>query len=211
MQQRQKKKMEKIKQGRQQKQQGIFVPKAMQHRQVDGEDHAGKAVEAAARDTYVQSNAAAARERDDENHAQTSVSNDQVTTVESERRVQNATTAATRERKEDQSNTTAGVQEVNEEGRLTAAAANKKEDPASRKTDVDEENEEILALIKERRTIKKEDKDRIREVSKMSKNASETKWAKRQQKTARILEEMKGTKKTLPTSKQQKEESSFQR
>ena len=89
MQQRQKKKMEKIKQGRQQEQQGIFVPK---------------------------SNAAAARERDDENHAGTSASNDQVTTVESERRVQNAIAVATRERKEDQSNATAGVQEVNEEG-----------------------------------------------------------------------------------------------
>ena len=37
--------------------------------------------------------------------------------------------------------------------------------------------------------------DRIREVSKMAKNASETKKGKKQQQTiARILEEMKGTK-----------------
>ena len=87
---------------------------------------------------------------------------------------------------------TEGTQEITEEGRVTAAAANKDEDPASEKSETEGEDEEILAFITDRKTLKKEEKDRVGEVSK--KCIRDKKRSKRQKKITKILEEMKGTK-----------------
>ena len=58
-----------------------------------------------------------------------------------------------------------------------------------------DKDEEILALIQERRTIKKDERERIREVSKKIKKCiREKKRTARQEKIQKILEELKGTK-----------------
>ena len=51
---------------------------------------------------------------------------------------------------------------------------------------------EILRLIEERRSTPKEEKQRLKELSKSIKNASEKKRMKRQQDIQRIFEEFKG-------------------
>ena len=85
---------------------------------------------------------------------------------------------------------------------VTAAAATdaQKEaaatdEAASGKKEAVDKDEEILAFIHERKTIKKDEKERIREVSKKIKKCiREKKRTARQEKIQNILEELSGTK-----------------
>ena len=67
----------------------------------------------------------------------------------------------------------------------TSAAANKNEECLDK-------DAEILRLTEERRSMPKEEKQRLKDLSKSIKNASEKKRMKRQQDIERILEEFKG-------------------
>ena len=105
---------------------------------------------------------------------------------------------------------TEGAQEITEEGRVTAAAANKDEDPASEKSETEGEDEEILAFITDRKTLKKEEKDGVGEVSKKCiRDKKKVETTKENHKNSRRNERDK--KHCQHQSKQQKEESSFQR
>ena len=86
-----------------------------------------------------------------------------------------------------QNNRSASVFENdNKEARVTTTAAAKKNEECLDKDD------EILRLIEERRSMPKEEKQRLKDLSKSIKNASEKKRMKRQQDIERILEEFKG-------------------
>ena len=74
----------------------------------------------------------------------------------------------------------------NKEAHVTAFAAAKVSE------DFPNENAEILRLIEERRSTPKEEKQRLKDLSKCIKNAPEKKRKKRQQDIQRILEEFKG-------------------
>ena len=66
---------------------------------------------------------------------------------------------------------------------------------------------EIQRLIEERRSTPKEEKQRLKEVSKCIKNVSETNKMKRQQDTRRIFEDFRGVRNEHPRNQICKEES----
>ena len=74
----------------------------------------------------------------------------------------------------------------NKEAQVTTSAAAKKNEECLDK------DAEILRLVEERRSMPKEEKQRLKDLSKSIKNASEKKRMKRQQDIERILEEFKG-------------------
>ena len=76
-----------------------------------------------------------------------------------------------------------------------ATAAAHTEAPAGTEDRKEEEDEELLALIRERKAIKKEDKERIREVSKKIKKCiRDKKRSERLGKSKKILKSSKGQK-----------------
>ena len=99
----------------------------------------------------------------------------------------------------------------NKEAHVTASAAAKVSE------EFPEKDAEILRLIEERRSTPNEEKQRLKDLSKCIKNASEKKSMKRQQDIERILEDFKGVrniagiksakKKVLITKKNDKGES----
>ena len=74
----------------------------------------------------------------------------------------------------------------NKDARVTASAA------AKVREDFPSEDAEILRLIEERRSTPKEEKQRLKDLSKCIKNAPEKKRMKKQQDIQRILEDFKG-------------------
>ena len=78
----------------------------------------------------------------------------------------------------------------NKEAQVTTSAAAKKNEECLDK------DAEILRLIEERRNMPKEEKQRLKDLSKSLKNASEKK-KERQQDIERILEEFKGVRNIL--------------
>ena len=108
----------------------------------------------------------------------------------------------------------AGVRRSSDANAAAAAAtaAAHTEAAAGTEDKKEDEEKEILALIRERKTTKKEDKERIREVStKIKKCIRDKKRSERQQKIQKtILKNSKGQN-TLRTSNQQRGEFSFRR
>ena len=99
------------------------------------------------------------------------------------------------------------------EAAAAAAAAMKKLDRVDiLRSQSDAEDEEIMALIDEKRKIKKNDKKRLKEVrKKIKKSIRDKKRSRREEKIQRILEECKGIKRTSRTSNQRKKGHSSKR